>query len=187
MSSKPSAVPAEVCDFCHALLAEHHQHLIEPALRRLECVCDGCAILFSSEGQTKYRRIPRRVRFFPEFRLTDLQWNALMIPIAVAFLFRSSTEDRVVALYPSPGGPIESALPLDSWAQIVQDNPVLQAMEPDVEGLLVYRMGSARDHFLIPIDECFKLIGLIRTSWKGFSGGTVLWEQVATFLDRLKQ
>ena len=60
---------AERCDFCGAGLAEEHQHLIEPGPRELVCVCDACAVLFDSEGETKYRRVPRRGRFLPDFRL----------------------------------------------------------------------------------------------------------------------
>jgi hypothetical protein len=189
MSSKPTAVPPvqqESCDFCHAPLAEQHQHLIEPVARRLECVCDACAILFGSQGQTKYRRVTRRIQYLPDFRLSDLDWNALMIPIGMAFMFHSSAAGKVIALYPSPAGAVESTLPLDSWARIVAENPVLQTMEQDIEGLLVCRVGGNRDHLIIPIDECFKLVGLIRTRWKGFSGGTDLWKEVERFLNRLK-
>ena len=53
-----------------------------------------------------------------------------------------------------------------------QDNPALQEMEPDVEALLVNRIGHARgfsdpEYYIVPIDECFKLVGLIRTRWQG--------------------
>jgi hypothetical protein len=186
MTLKAALSAAEACDFCRAPLAEVHQHLIEPATRKLECICEACAVLFGSDGQTRYRRVPRRRRYLAGFQLSDLQWNSLMVPIGVAFLYYSSAAGKVVALYPSPGGAIESTLPLDSWNEIVKENPVLERLEPDVEGLLVYRVGTRRDHFLIPIDECFKLVGLIRTRWKGLSGGTALWEQVEEFLSRLK-
>jgi hypothetical protein len=109
-----AAAPAESCDFCRAALTEAHQHLIEPSTRRLECVCDACAILFSGQKQ-KYRRIPRRLRFLPEFRMTDEQWDGMMIPIGIAFLFRQSASGKMTAVYPSPAGPVESLLPLEAW------------------------------------------------------------------------
>jgi hypothetical protein len=59
-------------------------------------------------------------------------------------------------------------------------------MESDVEGLLVYRVGTAREHYIIPLDECFKLIGTIRLNWKGFSGGMLVWQEIGKFLERLK-
>jgi len=109
-----------------------------------------------------------------------------MIPIGIAFLFRNSTLDRFMALYPSPAGPVESSLTLDAWDEIAGSNPDVGKMESDVEGLLVYRVGTARDYYIIPIDECFKLIGIIRTKWKGFSGGMQVWQEIAQFLEHLR-
>ncbi len=184
-SSAASPKAAEFCDFCHATLAEEHQHLIETARRDIECVCDPCAILFSSQDQ-KYRRIPRRVRFLPDFRMTDAQWDGLMIPIGIAFLVRNSSANRIMALYPSPAGPVESLLSLETWEDIARENPELRRLDSDVEGLLVYRVGTAREHYIVPIDECFKLIGLIRLKWKGFSGGMEVWKEIGKFLEALK-
>ena len=181
-----SAATAEKCDLCRSPLAEGHQHLLDAANRRLECACDACAILFSGENQ-KYRRVPRRIRFLPDFRITDAQWNGLSIPIGIVFLFRNSVSDRVMALYPSPAGPVESQLTFDVWEDIARNNPELLALEPDVEGLLVYRVGTAREHYIVPVDECFKLIGMIRLHWKGFSGGMAVWREIGKCLEMLKQ
>jgi hypothetical protein len=185
MSSSTPA-PAESCDLCGAQLNEPHQHLLERATRRLECVCDGCAVLFGDPHQ-KYRRVPRRVVPLPQFRMTDSQWDSLMIPIGIAYLFRSSALDRVMALYPSPAGPVESLLSLDAWDEIARENPDVRTLESDVEGLLVYRVGSVREYYIIPIDECFKLVGIIRLKWKGFSGGMAVWQEIGRFLERLKK
>ena len=160
--------------------------MLETASQKLECVCDACAILFSGQQQ-KYRRVPRRIRFLPQFQMTDAQWDGLAIPIGIAFLVRRATADRIVALYPSPAGPVESLLSLEAWEDIANENPELRSMDADVEGLLVYRVGTAREHYIIPIDECFKLIGLIRLKWKGFSGGMIVWQEIGKFLDQLKQ
>jgi hypothetical protein len=184
MSAKPAT--SEACDLCHTSLHDEHQHLLEYGTRKIECVCDACAILFSGEQQ-KYRRIPRRVKYLPGFRMTDAQWDGLTIPIGIAFLYRSSTSNKVVALYPSPAGPVESLLALETWDEIVADNPILGDMQADVEGLLVYRIGAAKEHYIAPIDECFKLAGLIRMRWKGLSGGAEVWEEVGKFLENLKQ
>ena len=118
--------------------------------------------------------------------MTNAQWDALMIPIGIAFLFRNSTLNRVMALYPSPAGPVESLLMLDAWDEIAGINPEVLKMESDVEGLLVYRVGTARQHYIIPIDECFKLIGIIRMKWKGLSGGMQVWQEIGNFLEHLK-
>jgi hypothetical protein len=175
-----------MCDLCGVPLNEPHQHLLERSSRRLECVCDACAILFG-DPQQKYRRVPRRIVPLPQFRMTDAQWDSLMIPIGIAYLFRSSALDRVIALYPSPAGPVESLLTLDAWNEIAGENPEVRTLESDVEGLLVYRVGQAREHYIIPIDECFKLVGIIRLKWKGFSGGMVVWQEIGRFLETLKK
>jgi hypothetical protein len=122
-----------------------------------------------------------------DFRLTDVQWNSLMIPIQLAFFFNSTPDGKVIALYPSPAGPTESLLALDSWNEIVQDNPLLQRMEPDVEALLVNRVRETREYYLVPIDECYKLVGLIRARWRGLSGGAEVWNEIGQFFTTLKE
>ena len=101
---RPRAVAAERCELCAAELPSGHQHLIEPQTRQLVCACQPCAILFSGQTDTKYRRVPQRVRPLPDFRLTDAQWDGLSIPIGMAFFFRSSPAGKTLALYPSPAG-----------------------------------------------------------------------------------
>jgi hypothetical protein len=183
----------ERCDFCSASLGVDHQHLIQmeqgPEHRRLVCICDPCAVLFGNQDETSYRRVPRRILFLPDFRLTDAQWEGLMIPIQLAFFFYSSPAGKVVALYPSPGGLTESLLDLAMWEDIARDNPSLRQLTPDVEGLLVNRtrrIGGAHEYYLAPIDECFKLAGLIRTTWRGLSGGETVWNEIEQFFCDLK-
>lgn len=184
--------PVEHCELCSLEVPSDHQHLIEPIGRKLLCACDACSILFSGQAGTKYRRVPRRILSLPDFRITDAQWEALMIPINMAFLFYSEPQQKIVALYPSPAGATESLLPLDSWAEIAGENPILNHMEPDVEALLVSRVDrmhgrSSAAYYLAPIDECYKLVGLIRSNWRGFSGGAEVWEKIGGFFESLKR
>ena len=173
----------ERCDLCGAALTAEHGHNFDPASRRIRCACDSCAILYA----TVYRQIPRRVRALPNFRMSDAQWDDLMIPISLAFFSYSTPAGKVVALYPGPAGAAESLLRLDAWEEISTSNPELRDMEPDVEALLVNRVGTTREHFLVPIDECYKLVGLIRLRWRGLSGGAAVWGEIARFFDELRR
>jgi Family of unknown function (DUF5947) len=175
------------CELCSADLAGEHEHLIEPASRRLLCCCGACAILFSGRQNAKFRRVPRRVQFLSDFRLTDAQWEELHLPINLAFFFHSSPARRVVAVYPSPAGATESLLTLEAWHELEKENPVLRELEPDVEALLVNRVRHTREHYRVPIDECYKLVGIIRTTWRGLSGGTEVWEAIGQFFANLKE
>lgn len=181
----------ECCEICGQQLALNHQHLLETQSRKLVCACDACAVLFSSQSATKYKRVPRRVLFLHEFQMTDGQWDSLMIPIEMAFFFNSTPQGKIGAFYPSPAGATESLLSLDTWNDIVQTNPILEKIEPSVEALLVNRVGATRgvsaEHYIVPIDECYKLVGLIRIHWHGLSGGTEVWREVGNFFAELKQ
>ena len=181
----------EICEMCSRELAPEHQHLIEPENRRLICACDACAILFAAQSRTKLRRVPRRIRFLPDFEMSEGQWDSLMIPIEMAFFFNSSPHGRVIALYPSPAGATESLLALDTWNQVVAENPVLAEMAADVEALLVNRVGATRgvppQYYIAPIDECYKLVGLIRMHWHGLSGGTEMWREIASYFSALRE
>jgi len=184
--------PLERCELCSLGLRPDHPHLIEVPQRKLLCTCDACAILFEGQSDTKYKRVPRRVLFLKDFQLSDSQWDGLMVPIEMAFFFRSTPEDRIIALYPSPAGPTESLLSLDTWADLEETNPILKQMEADTTALLVNRVGHVRgaapaEYFLVPIDQCYKLVGLIRTHWRGLSGGTEVWRELGAFFMALKK
>jgi hypothetical protein len=184
--ARPRA-PREPCELCAADLAEEHAHLVETASRRLICACDPCAILFSGQGGGRYRRVPRRAQYLPDFRLTDVAWEGLGLPINLAFFLHSSAAGRIVALYPSPAGATEATVAPDAWQELVDDNPVLRDLEPDVEALLVNRVGGARACYRAGVDQCYKLVGLIRTHWRGLSGGDVVWDEIGRFFTELKE
>lgn len=183
--ARPRA-PEERCELCSAVLVPEHQHLLDPGSRQLLCTCDACAILFSEAETTKYRRVPRWLESWPDFQMTDDQWDALGIPIGLAFFFRSTLAGEIVTIYPSPAGGTESLLQGESWEMLCTQNPALRELKPDVEALLVNRIRGAREYYRAPIDECYKLIGLIRTHWRGLSGGKDAWERIAQFFTELQ-
>ena len=104
-----------------------------------------------------------------------------MIPVNMVYMFYNSVAKRVMAFYPSPAGATESLLSLENWAMLVNSNPVLHEMEPDVEALLINRVRDASDYYIVPIDACYRLVGLIRISWRGLSGGEEAWKAIADF------
>jgi hypothetical protein len=187
---KPSRL-VEKCDMCSAELGSEHAHLVELTQRRLHCACDACAMLFSGKAGTKYKRVPRDSRLLANFRMTDVEWDSLLIPINLAFFFQNSVDSHVSAMYPSPAGATESLLPLEAWSSTVQANPALNHLEPDVEALLVNRVGQSRgsaaaEYYIVPIDTCYKLVGLIRLHWRGLSGGTEVWQEISNFFAELR-
>jgi hypothetical protein len=177
----------ERCELCGRGLPHEHAHLLELPSRRIVCGCDPCAVVFGNTEAAHYRRIPRTVQALAEFRMTDAQWNGLNVPISLAFFVRNGETGAVAALYPSPAGATEAVLPLGAWPELVTQNPGLAELEPDVEALLVNRVGGRRDYFRVPIDECFRLVGLIRAKWRGLSGGAEVWEEVVRFFTALRE
>jgi|SRR5579859_4464557 len=185
---KPAPAPVEHCELCSAVLALEHRHLLDLSSRVLICACDPCSILFSeqSAGGGKYRLAPRRYLALTNFQMSDAQWDELLIPVNMAFLFRSTGDKPVLAFYPGPAGATESLLSLEGWEALTRSNPILTDLEPDVEALLINRVKGAREYYLVPIDACYQLVGLIRVNWRGLSGGEEVWEAIATFFGNLR-
>src|ERR687894_3122326 len=179
----------EHCDLCSEPIPSDHRHLLEVSTREMMCACRPCSILFDSEAASegRYRIVPDRRLFLEDFEMGDVQWERLRIPVDMAFFFYSTPAERVVAFYPSPMGPTESLLKLGAWEELEKSNPVLKSMERDVEALLVNRVRGARDHFLVPMDECYGLVGLIQTRWRGFTGGQEVWEEIGLFFEELRR
>lgn len=177
----------EQCELCSAPLAPEHTHLLALDNRQLLCACDPCALLFDRPDAGKYRRVGRRLLWLQSFDMTDAEWVSLAVPVNMAFFFFHSGAGRVLAYYPSPAGPTESHLPLETWDALVRANPVLSEMQPDVEALLVNRLGGHREYYLAPIDRCYELVGLIRLHWRGLAGGTEVWQAIEHFFAGLQQ
>lgn len=179
----PAADNAEHCGLCRQALGPRHEHLINPRSRRLMCSCQPCAILFQNPA-AQLKRVPKRIRFLPDCDISEADWDALMIPIGIAFFVRQSQEDgtmRTVAYYPSPAGPVESLLALESWSGTWK---IMDELEPNVEALMVNR--ASCEYFVLPIDECYRLVGLMRTHWKGLSGGGEVWREMKLFFEEMK-
>lgn len=180
----------ERCELCTEPISDDHGHLVDLQVRNLMCACRGCYLLFTSEGAggAHFRAVPDRYVAFPDFEFTTAQWDALQIPVSVAFFFLNSSLDRVAAFYPGPAGATESLLPLETWGELVADNPVLASLQPDVEAFLVRSesKGVGAECFIVPIDTCYELVGQLRRLWRGFDGGREAHDELDAFFGRVR-
>jgi Family of unknown function (DUF5947) len=184
----PSGPPqGERCELCGEPIGEPHGHVVNLARRNILCTCRACYLLFSHDGAARgrYRAVPERYLHDPSFQLSPEQWEAMRIPVAMAFFFHNSSLERTLALYPSPAGATESELSAEAWREVAAANPELAALTPDVEALLVRRGHGAFECYLVPIDACYELVGLVRLHWRGFDGGQQAWREIDGWFERL--
>jgi len=174
------------CQLCPSGLADDHRHLLHLYERRIVCVCETCWSMRS--GDSEYRPCGVRTLWLEDFELPGELWAALQIPIGLAFVMRSSMTGTVVALYPSLAGATESEIDVFAWAQMCAANPVLERLDADSEALVVNRLGADGPQYAIaPIDQCYRLVGLIKSRWEGISGGTAIESAVAEFFGELRE
>jgi Family of unknown function (DUF5947) len=184
---RPAAAPeggGSRCELCPISLPDEHKHLLDLEERRIVCVCPTCWSMRS--GDARYRPTGSRTLWLSELDLPDDLWAEFQIPIGLAFFMRSTATGNVVALYPSPAGATESELDLDAWARLVAANPVLEDLDPDAEALLVNRLTTPHLHAIAPLDDCYRLVGIVKASWEGISGGPELEENVRRYFEGLR-
>jgi hypothetical protein len=182
-SGRAAPEPAgERCEMCSENIADEHQHVVNVAGRQLMCVCRACYLLFTDEqAELRYRAVPDRYLAFPNFALDRRAWDALQIPVGVAFFFTNSALLRTVAFYPGPAGACESELDLDAWNAIRAADSRVGLLTEDVEALLV-RVSDEfvqPQSYLVPIDACYEFVGRLRMLWRGFDGG----QEARQFID----
>jgi hypothetical protein len=175
---------AEVCDLCGITIPERHRHLLQLVERQIACTCESCWNVRS--GDPEYRPTGNRTLWLPDLDVPDELWASFQIPIGLAFFMDSTVTACVVALYPSPGGATESELHFESWRRMIELNPVLAELEPDIEGLVVNRLADPPAYAIAPIDQCYALTGAIKANWQGISGGPGVEEAVARFFEELR-
>jgi hypothetical protein len=178
----------ERCELCAQTLPESHRHVLERATHALLCACPACAVLFDhgAAGGDHYRLVPNRSRRLANFRLDELGWRALGVPVEIAFFVRSGEGEGVTAFYPSPAGATEEPLAADAWEELERPNPEVRGLRPEVEALLVNRLGGASEAWVVGVDTCYRLVAVVRANWQGFGGGAV-WDAVARFFAELER
>jgi hypothetical protein len=184
--ARPAPVlEVEKCEVCGSSLSEDHRHLLELGERRILCACEPCIAMRS--GVDNYCPVGTRTLWLDDFDFPDTLWAAFQLPIGLAFFLRSTGTNSVVALYPSPAGATESELHLESWEALVARNPILEQLDSDGEALVVNRMTDPPEHAIVPIDECYRLVGLIKSNWTGISGGNAISDAVPLFFKHVRR
>ena len=194
-SNRPAPEPAEErCEMCSETISDEHSHVVNVADRQLMCVCRACYLLFTdSNADLRYRAVPDRYLAFEDFALDRRAWEALQIPVGVAFFFTNSALGRTVAFYPGPAGACESQLDLDAWNAIRGADSRVGLLADDVEALLV-RVPENDDadgefaepqSFLVPIDACYEFVGRLRMLWRGFDGGQEARQFIDSFFSQI--
>lgn len=178
----------ERCQMCAEPIGEQHRHVVNVSGRQLMCVCRGCWLLFTdTQTDLRYRAVPQRYVSFPDFAMSPGEWDALDIPVGLAFFFRNSASGRTVAFYPGPAGAAESQLSLENWEEFLARHPQLGQVADDVEALLIKTadQDGPEQCLLVPIDACYELVGRIRMLWRGFDGGSQVRQYLTEFFATL--
>ena len=173
----------ERCDLCAVELLEEHRHLLDTDRREINCVCQACSVLFVREAASvgHYKLVPRR-----RIRLKEVSAEGLSVPVGLAF-FVPRSGGAVDAHYPSPAGPTRWEVDEAAWRDVVASCPPLADLTPDVEALLVNTTRGRCEHWLVPIDDCFALVAIVRREWRGLSGGDRVWPEIDRFFDALTE
>ena len=100
------------------------------------------------------------------------QWESLLIPISLAFFFHSTPAERVRGRISQSGRGHRIALgiwkPGRRWST---RTPCWPRCNPTSRPCWSIAWAAQRSYYRVPIDECYKLVGLIRVHWRGLSGG----------------
>ena len=48
-------------------------------------------------------------------------------------------------------------------------------------------MTEPPEHAIVPIDECYRLVGLIKANWTGISGGNAISDAVPKFFKHIRR
>jgi Family of unknown function (DUF5947) len=189
MPARPSTATAERCELCSAPIPAEHRHLLDLTSGQPQCACRACVLLFDrgAAGGEHYQLIPQRRRRLPDSALDQRLWGSLGVPVDLAFVVHSSSAARAAAFYPSPLGVTRHTLAPDASSELRAAHPLLGTLQPDVEALLVRRTRSRRQVWLVPIDDCYRLVARIRAHWSGFQGGDEVWRQIDGFFEQLTE
>lgn len=175
------------CDLCAEPVPERHRHLRDVSGDDVLCACRSCVLLFDREaaGGRHYRLLPERRRRLESFTVDDALWASLGVPVGLAFFVRERGSGGAWVGYPSPLGATRSDLSPQVWEVLAGDRPELADLAEDVEALLVRRTADAAEYWIVPLDDCYRLVALVRAHWRGLGGGQEVHGRVGEFFTGL--
>lgn len=181
-TARPAAIE-DHCDMCSVPVPDNHRHVLDEQRDELLCACQACTLLFQRDaaGRGHYRLVPDR-----RVRLPELSPSELGVPVGLAFFVRRQ-DGSIAAHYPSPMGATRWDVEAGTWQRMEQHCPALRDLVPGVQALLLNTARGAKEHWIVPIDDCFRLVAIVRREWKGLSGGSEVWPAIEHFfagLDR---
>ncbi|GAA3154342.1 DUF5947 family protein [Streptomyces rameus] len=173
----------ESCELCATRVAEEHPHLYDTGAAEVRCVCHPCSVLFADDGagEGRYRLVPRR-----RLRLPPVDTGVLGVPVGLVF-FVPRADGTVTAQGPSPAGAMRWEVDAAAWRRLTAAVPLLATMTPDVEALLVNTVRGLDEHWIVPVDDCYRMTALVRREWQGLSGGGRVWPAVEQFFRELTE
>jgi hypothetical protein len=182
-ADRAARAETEVCELCAARVAEEHPHLYDTGAGEVRCVCHPCSVLFADDGagEGRYRLVPRR-----RLRLPPVDTGVLGVPVGLVF-FVPRSDGTVTAQGPSPAGAMRWEVEAAAWQRLAATVPHLATMTPDVEALLVNTVRGLHEHWIVPVDDCYRMIALVRREWRGLSGGGAVWSAVEQFFGELTE
>lgn len=177
------AMVAEPCALCATTLAEEHPHMLDTAAGEPLCVCRACALLFDRPAAShgRYRRIPER-----RLAVEGIDPGRLGVPVGLAF-FVVADDGSLRAHYPSPAGATRWDVDPEDWSSVAAECPALATLAPEVEALLVNTTQNRSEAWLVPVADCYRLVGLVRQHWHGMSGGSEVWPAVEEFFEQIRR
>jgi hypothetical protein len=176
-----AAPAAERCGLCAVRVPGTHRHLLDEERAELLCACRACTLLFGREAASRghYVLVPDRRLALPGFSA-----RALGLPVGLAF-FVVQADGSVLAHYPSPIGITQGEVDPARWSRARDQCAELGTLRPRVEAVLVNTARGADEHWIVPLDLCYRLVALIRTEWRGLSGGSTVWPAISAFFAAL--
>lgn len=174
---------AERCDLCAEPVPQEHRHLYGTERAELLCACAACAVLFTGDGAGGGRYVPVPTR---RVRLAPVDTGPLGVPVGLVF-FVPRADGTVTAQGPSPAGAMRWEVDAARWAGMCAACPPLATMASEVEALLVNTVRGLDHHWIVPVDDCFRMVALVRREWRGLAGGGRVWPAVEEFFAQLTE